>query len=85
MLGILPALLLAIGLGSQSAFGQDIISPGASGLAPGVVDSQHASTISPGALEKAVIGSRLPPGGCIASINSPGILFRQEPTTDTSP
>ncbi len=67
-----------------------IQSNGASLIAPGNVkvsesDSQSASAFAPGSLEKVVKG-RLPGGGCIASINSPGHLFQQEPTTtDISP
>lgn len=62
-----------------------LASSGASGFAPGQVkstesDSQSASAFAPGALEREVQG-KLPGGGCIASINSPGNLFRQEPTT----
>lgn len=59
-----------------------LASTGASTFAPGIVSSQSASLISPGAEEKVVEQhGRLPGGGCIASINSPGTLFRQEPTT----
>ena len=88
--GIATAFIFGTGLASQTVLAQDLLFPGASGLAPGVLkstetDSQSASTISPGAEEK-VIQGRLPGGGCIASINSPGNLFKQEPTTtDTNP
>lgn len=70
------AILLAALMSIQPA----LASTGASTFAPGIVDSHLASFISPGAEEKVVQG-KLPGGGCIASINSPGNLFRQEPTT----
>jgi hypothetical protein len=57
-----------------------LASTGASTFAPGIVSSQSASLISPGAEEQVVKG-KLPGGGCIASIHSPGNLFLQEPTT----
>lgn len=62
------------------------VSSGATTFAPGIAkstesDQQSANSIAPGAGES-VIQGRLPGGGCFASINSPGHLFRQEPTTD---
>jgi hypothetical protein len=72
----LAAIILATLMSIQPV----LASSGASTFAPGIVDSQFASAISPGAQEKVVQG-KLPGGGCIASINSPGNLFRQEPTT----
>lgn len=87
MFGILTAMLFGIGLGGQYASAQEANSPGASQFAPGVVDSDSASNISPGAAEKGIEQhGRLPGGGCLAALISPGHLFRLEPTTtDTNP
>ena len=77
ILGILTTLF-GLGLSSQSA----LAFTGASVFAPGIVDSQIASDISPGASEKGIEQhGRLPGGGCLAAMVSPGHLFRQEPTT----
>jgi hypothetical protein len=87
MFTILTASLFVVGIGSQSVLAQEINPHGASQFAPGIVDSDTASTTSPGAAEKGIEQhGRLPGGGCLAAIISPGHLFRLEPTTtDTSP
>jgi hypothetical protein len=83
LFGSFLALIVFMALNNNHAFA--LQSDGASIFAPGNVkvsesDSQSASAFAPGALEQVVHG-KLPGGGCIASINSPGNLFRQEPTT----
>jgi hypothetical protein len=87
MPGILAALLFLVGISTQNVLAQEFTPNGASQFAPGIVDSDTASNISPGAAEKGIEQhGRLPGGGCLAAVISPGHLFKLGPTTtDTSP